>query len=202
MSAIVILVLLVGLAVIGAGIAFFVALSRKGTQRMATQHEVIPGVPSAAPPEWAGAHTPEAGMHRRLRDAVAGLRAQAGSPGEDVELLELRVEVEQQAIAVDDRLIAAAALPPSVRAQALDEVERAVASVEEAAGAIAAQIASTGLGGDDRSLADLTGRVRVATQSRAQLDAMDWDQPDITGQPGEPTVDDVDEGGQPQPGTG
>lgn len=197
--AVLLLVLVLGAIAIAGGVAFAVALSRKGQARMTAQHELIPGVPTAAPREWGGAHSPEAKLHRRLRDAIAGLRAQAGNPGEDMELLELRVEVEQQAIAVDDRLIAAAALPQSVRGPALAEVDRAVAAVEEAAGAVAAEIAKTGLGGDDRSLADLAERVRLATQSRAELDAMDWTTASPTDRPA--ATGDEDEGGQPQAGT-
>ena len=206
MGGILLIVLLLGALAVAGGVVFALALSRKGQERMTAQHELIPGVATAAPREWGGAHSPEAKMHRRLRDAIAGLRAQAGSPGEDVELLELRVEVEQQAIAVDHRLIAAAALPPTVRGQALAEVEQAVAAIEQAAGAVAAEIAATGIGGDDRSLAELNDRVRAAADSRALLESLEWDAtaPDTTAPDAtatDATATDPDEGGQPQAGT-
>jgi hypothetical protein len=202
MGVAVLLVLLLAVLVIGGGIAFAVALASKGSRQFAAQNEIIPGVASGAPPEWAGAHSLEATLHRRLGEAVRGLQAQAGSPGEDMGLLELRVEIEQQALAVDQRLIATAALPVKARAEALSQVQQAVEAVEVAAGQVASEIASTGIGGDSRSLAELAERVRLVTDARAEIDALDWDTPDAVDSDPAPESSRQDpDGQQPQAGT-
>lgn len=53
---------------------------------------LIPGVPTNAPASWAGSHDPEARMHRRLRDALAALRANRDFD-DDGALLPLRVDL-------------------------------------------------------------------------------------------------------------
>lgn len=148
-------VLLLGLLVLGGGIAFATALARRGRQRLAEGFEVVPGVQSPAPAEWAGEHSPEARMHRRLAAAVRAGRAQAGAH-EGVDALELRVELEQHALATDHRLVAAAALPPGAREPALAEVEASIAVIEQAAADLASRTATTA---DVRGLEDLRGRI-------------------------------------------
>ena len=96
----VVLLGIVLLVLIGAG-AFAFALARSGKQQYDAQGQIVPGVASEAPASWAGAHTPEAKLHRRLGAAMRGLREVAGAPGEEVRLLELRVELEQQALEID-----------------------------------------------------------------------------------------------------
>ncbi len=54
------------------GVAAYVAL--RNAQDFSDANEVVPGVPTSAPKAWAGAHTPEARLHRRLRDAVMASR--------------------------------------------------------------------------------------------------------------------------------
>ncbi|HET7722060.1 MAG TPA: hypothetical protein VFK43_18960, partial [Acidimicrobiales bacterium] len=89
-----------------------------------------------APAEWAGAHTPEARLHRRLRDAMAAVRANPAM--EDAFMMDARVSLEQQALAVDERLIAVAALPEGVRNEPLSSVAAAVDAVEAAVAALVA----------------------------------------------------------------
>ncbi len=120
------LLLLVGAAAVT--VAYVVA--RSGRRKFAEGNEVVPGTATRAPAEWAGAHSPEARLHRRLRDAVAALRANPAM--EDAWMLEARVSLEQHALAVDERLVAVAALPKGVREEPMAAVAAAVEAVEAA----------------------------------------------------------------------
>ncbi|MBL8775007.1 MAG: hypothetical protein JNK12_03710 [Acidimicrobiales bacterium] len=126
------LVVLAGILVVAAGLAGAAALAIRARRDYRAGNEVIPGRPTAAPAEWAGAHTPEARLHRRLVDVVASLRAHPLLE-EGTGRLEARVELEEQVAAVDERLIAAAALPERVRDEPLALVEEEVAAMEQAA---------------------------------------------------------------------
>jgi hypothetical protein len=141
-------------------------------RRYAQSNQVVPGTSTTAPAEWAGAHTPEALLHRRLRDAVTALRA---NPDLDTAgLLEARVTLEQHALTVDQRLVAVAALPERVRAEPMASVTAAVDSLEQAV----ASLASARAGADDHALAgvleaavrDVTERVALLAQARAELE--------------------------------
>ena len=199
------------LVLLGAG-AFAFALARSGKQQYDAQGQIVPGVASEAPASWAGAHTPEAKLHRRLGAAMRGLREVAGAPGEEVRLLELRVELEQQALEIDRRLIAASHLPAAAKAPALAQAEQAVSAVEQAAGAIIGQVA-LGSTATDRALADVTERIHFAAQAREELDRLEglgsdsvgssWPPDWATAEPAdtEPSADEPDEGGTPQTGT-
>lgn len=192
-------VLLVLLVVLAAG-GFAFALARSGQREYAAQGEVIPGLASEAPASWAGAHTPEARMHRRLGQAIKGLRAVAGQPGESVRLLELRVELEQHALEVDRRLIATANMPEAARQQALPRAEQAVAAVEQAAGQLALEISGADADGfGERGLADLAERIAMLVEARRDLDALDATAPPSAQDEHEQGED--GQGGQPQPGT-
>ncbi|MGI9019003.1 MAG: hypothetical protein ACR2HR_18190 [Euzebya sp.] len=157
-----ILIVLAVIAVAGMG-AFAVALSRNGARRFAEQNEILPGVASTAPAEWAGSHSPEAKMHRRLGQAVKAMRAQGALHTEDVTHLELRVELEQHALACDRRLIAAAALPVGHREQALAQLEVSVSAIESATGDLATRLSQTGTSSDIMGLEDLTARIKGMT---------------------------------------
>lgn len=126
------LVVLAGILVVAAGLAGAAVLAIRARRDYRAGNEVIPGRPTAAPAEWAGAHTPEARLHRRLVDVVASLRAHPLLE-EGTGRLEARVELEEQVAAVDERLIAAAALPERVRDEPLALVEQEVAAMEQAA---------------------------------------------------------------------
>ena len=55
---IVTVVVVLVLLVVGAAVAFAVALARRSKAQLAANVEVLPGMPTGAPPEWAGrAHT-------------------------------------------------------------------------------------------------------------------------------------------------
>ena len=130
MTVVVVLVLLVVAALVAGTVVV-----RSGKRNYAKANEVVPGTATRAPAEWAGAHTPEARLHRRLRDAVEALRANPAM--EDAWMLDARVSLEQHALAVDGRLIAVAALPERVRDEPLAGVAAAVDAVEVAVASLA-----------------------------------------------------------------
>jgi hypothetical protein len=153
-SVLVVLLVVVVLAVVGGA----AAVVSSGRRRFAAANEVVAGTPTPAPAAWAGAHSPEARLHRRLRDAVSALRANPGL--EDAWALESRVSLEQHALAVDERLVAVAALPEGVRAEPLGTVAAAVDAVEAAVASLAT--AGPGLdrhSGLDQAMAQVEARV-------------------------------------------
>jgi hypothetical protein len=123
------------LVVVSAAVAATVVV-RTQKRKFAEANVIVPGTATKAPAEWAGAHSPEARLHRRLRDAVAAV--QANPAMEDAFMMDARVSLEQQALAVDERLIAVAALPDGVRSEPLASVAAAVDAVETAVAALVA----------------------------------------------------------------
>lgn len=156
------LLLLLALVVVVAAVAGAVAVVRSGKRRYAAANEVVPGTATRAPAEWAGAHTPEARLHRRLRDAVEAVRANPAM--EDAWMLDARVSLEQHALAVDDRLVAVAALPERVRAGPLAAVAAAVEAVEAAVASMVAGPQALERSGLDRAMAEVEDRVAVLQQ--------------------------------------
>ena len=154
MTSVIVLVLLCLCAAVVAGSL----VVRSGKRKSAQANEVVPGRATRAPAEWAGAHTPEARLHRRLRDAVAALRANPAL--EDAWMLDARVSLEEQAVAVDERLIAVAALPERVRVEPLAGVGAAVDAVEAAVATLAAAPgAPAGRTGVDQAMTEVGERV-------------------------------------------
>jgi hypothetical protein len=204
------LALIVGLAVVGVIVGIAV-LAKQSKDSFESAGQLIPGVPSPAPTSWAGSHDPEARLHRRLRDALAALRAnqvfdQSGA------LLDLRVELEQQALAVDEQLVATAALPLSLRGESLDRLTEAVNSIEQAVAELAGQSASVVAQRLEAVLDDVRSRVSTVAQARAALDELDAEhglyQPGgLSGATGDvsptthPGEGEPGEAGSPQPGS-
>ncbi|MEE8602755.1 hypothetical protein [Euzebya tangerina] len=163
MSALLILSLLGVVAVVGVGIAFVVALAKKGQERQAKAVQLDLGMDHGAPKEWAGAHTPEAKLHRRLVDVSKTLRTVSASLDEDVAGLELRVELEEHVRQTDQRLIKAATLPVGSREPAIAEIEVSVAAIEAAAADLAVRQTHSTASQDVRALEDLRGRIQGMT---------------------------------------
>jgi hypothetical protein len=156
------LVVLAVLVVVG----FWVALAVRSKRDYTHSNEVVPGLKSRAPKNWAGANSPEAKLHRRLRDIVVALRAipgLEGAPG--------RIEVEQLSLSLDERLVAVAALPASQRAEPLARVTDDVSRLEAAVGELTTQIVAERVP-VDRALAGLSQQLGYLAQARAELDAM------------------------------
>jgi hypothetical protein len=152
------------LAVIGVAAA---AIRNRAVFR--ASNEVVPGVTSPAPESWAGSHTAEARLHRRLRDAVRAVRAAAPS-GDETATGPFRTSVEQEALALDERLVAIAALPQRVRGTPLQEITLAVDALEDAAAQLVTHMRAESQG-VPQALADVTERLQFLAEARAELDA-------------------------------
>lgn len=157
------LLVMIGVLAVGA----YVAL--RNAQDFSDANEIVPGVATAAPKAWAGAHTPEARMHRRLRDAVVALNANASL--DDPALAPVRSSIQDQALAVDERLIAAAALPKNHREEPLRQIEKAVYAIE---GAVAGVVDLRGpsMTSIEQGLADVRTRMLNVDAAWAELDAL------------------------------
>jgi hypothetical protein len=150
-------VLLVLAAVAAVGVA---ALAGGVGRTQRRDNEVVPGVATQAPRSWAGAHTPEARLHRRLRDVVRALRTPGADPHAD-----LRARLEQQAVAIDEQLVTVAAMPERLRADPLAEAEAAVNALEDAAAALLQETDSHAPPVDA-----VTERLRLLAEAREELD--------------------------------
>jgi hypothetical protein len=120
--------LLVG--AVGVVVVFGVILAVRSKQEFAQQNQVVPGRPSPAPASWAGAHSREAKLHRRLGDAVKGARQNPRCV--ELGLVPQMTAIETEALAIDERLVAAAALPAPHREAAIDPLEEHVVALEAA----------------------------------------------------------------------
>lgn len=210
MTAIALLVL-AGVVVVGAAVAGITVAIARSRQR---RNRVVPDVATNAPAAWAGAHTPLARLHRRLRAAVEAARA---VPDPDGALIRARVEVEQAALAVDDHLVALHGMSERERAARMAQATAAVAAVEEGAARLADAVAAPPpavLPAVEEALE----RAALVEQARRELDAgpsaiidderVDGTLPDVAAAsddapdeaPGEETDDDGR--GQPRPSTG
>lgn len=156
----VVLVLLVAVAAAAAGVG---ALAVSARRKYAAANQIVPGSPSAAPAEWAGAHSPQAKLHRRLVAATAAARAANSSAT-------ALATVQATALAIDDRLIAAAALPAAHRDSAVAQVAPFVARLE----ATVAELGSITAGADsvDARLTETQRCITALQESHRELDAL------------------------------
>ncbi|AYF73898.1 hypothetical protein D7D52_08510 [Nocardia yunnanensis] len=160
---------LVVLILLGAAVGGVLLLSRRQRAATASANEVIPGTPTRAPASWAGSHDPEARLHRRLRDAMTAVRT--ANSLDDGTTIVLRAELEQAALAWDDRLVAIAALPAaareSQRATATQGVETVEAAVAQYVSAATQRTAADVAAGLDAASAQL----RIEAEIRKSLEA-------------------------------
>ncbi|MGI8875279.1 MAG: hypothetical protein ACR2KP_13350 [Egibacteraceae bacterium] len=110
---------------------------------------------SSAPVAWARAHSPEARLHRRLRDTVRAMYSQPAIAGPAEEL---RGDLGRAALALDEHLVAVAALPQATRSAPLARVDETVAGLEKAAAMWGARAAG---GVDDGSTLVESVRLRL-----------------------------------------
>ena len=160
------------LAALISTVGFGVALSVRGKRDFAKQNEVVPGRKSPAPASWAGAHSPEAKLHRRLGVAV---RAANSNPRlTELGLATQTKQIEAEAMSIDERLVAAAALPTSHRAGAVAEFEPQVAALEDA---VAALIKSTTVSDSkqllEQAVSDADIKLQAFAEARAEIEAID-----------------------------
>lgn len=171
MMEILIVLVLVVLAVIAAVVFGGVKLARSSKSAFTAANEVVPGVPTRAPAHWAGSHSPEARLHRRLRDAVTAMRSNPALEGPAFS--EARALVESEALAVDDRLVAVAALPAHQRGDRLAAVTEAVRQIEK----VVAEMVDAGLSTSDTGAAldAVRTRLELVAQARDELSALGTD---------------------------
>jgi hypothetical protein len=171
-----VLIVVLLLVLVVAGAVGAVALVLRNKAAYDRSNELLPGIATSAPASWAGSHDPEARLHRRLRDAMVALRANQAYDL-DGTLLDLRVDLEQQAVALDEQLVATTALPVHLRGEPLARIVGAVESIEQAvadlAGSTTAEI-GTRLA---VVLDDVRMRTDLVAQARTALDALDADDP-------------------------
>lgn len=173
------MMLVIGLLFVVVGTIAYVAL--RNAQDFSDANEVVPGVPTNAPKAWAGAHSPEARLHRRLRDAMTALRANRSL--DEPAMVDVREAIQGEALAIDDRLVAAAALPKAVRDDPLRQVAQAVEAVEQA---VAELVTHRGPGASDtvQALDAVRTRLALVESARAELDGLGalptWSTPDLT----------------------
>jgi len=167
----VVLLALVVMAMVGAVVvAGVIALRNKSS--FERDSRLAPGLSTSAPAAWAGSHDPEARLHRRLRDAIAALSANQAFD-DDGNLIDLRVELEHQAVALDEQLVATAALPLHVRREPLERITGGVVAIEQAVADLAGASASEAAARLSRVLDDVRTRTGLVAQARAALDALD-----------------------------
>ena len=157
------------------GTLAYVAL--RNAQDFSDANEIIPGVPTRAPKEWAGAHSPEARLHRRLRDAMEAVRANAAL--DDASMASVRTSLEAEALAADERLIAAAALPKGHRDEPIRRIADTVESIEAL---VASLVELRGPAVDDaeRRIEEVRQRVRFLSEAHDELAAWDPTSPDLS----------------------
>ncbi|MEO1058570.1 MAG: hypothetical protein AAFY28_16805 [Actinomycetota bacterium] len=157
---------------VGAIVAFGVALAVRGKREYDTANEIVPGVPSNAPDSWAGSHSPEAKLHRRLRDAVAALRANPNVA--EYGLTDSTASLEREALAIDERLIAAAALPERTRDDPVAAFEPLVAGLEDA---VTDLVTSVQIADSrelvERAVSDADLRLQALAEARAEVERID-----------------------------
>lgn len=152
-------VLLVIVTIVVAVVLGAMALARQG--RRDVERDAVTGEAAA----WAGQHTPEAKLHRRLHDAVAAL------PAEDPNVLEARLAIEEVVRAVDAQLVSVSKLPERVRAQPLAQVTAAVEAVEDGVARVAAnELGAHGAAGVEAALAQLQERMALLAEAHRELD--------------------------------
>jgi hypothetical protein len=148
------------------GTAFM--LGANGVKRNARRsQEIVPGVASEAPLDWVGSHTPEAKMHRRLGEAMSGLRAATDNDG----LITANVDVvEREALKIEQQLVAASHLAPRLKGPAIDELGTAVDQIENVAAQLIQRSSELSSGDVQTQLAELSQRLDLLDAARAELD--------------------------------
>jgi uncharacterized membrane protein len=136
LSGLAVLVTVVVVAAVAAIVVYAVALKRRSQAQLDAGVQPVPGMPAGAPAEWAGQHTPEAKMHRRLTKLASSL---AALPLGDAPSIERRTAVEQRIQQLDQRLIGLAAAPDAARQEGVAALEPEVASAEAEVGKLATE---------------------------------------------------------------
>lgn len=166
--------LITGLLVltVAAVVGFGLALAARSRAEFAEQNQIVPGRSSPAPASWAGAHSREAKLHRRLGDAVQAARKNPRFV--ELGLAAQMNTLEAEAMAIDERLVAAAALPAAHKEAAIDALEAHVVELEAT---VAEMVTSITVADSKQQLeaavsaADI--KLRALAVARAEVEAID-----------------------------
>ncbi|MDZ7675697.1 MAG: hypothetical protein U5K30_11600 [Acidimicrobiales bacterium] len=158
---------LIALVLVAVGVVAYVAY--RNARDFSEANEVVPGVPTRAPGSWAGAHHPAARLHRRLRDTIDALRINASL--DDPAMGPIRTELEQQALAVDDRLVAINELPRPTRDESLEQVEKTVRTIEQAVASIVG-LRGPSLEDVEQGIEAAQARLMLVQSAREELESL------------------------------
>jgi hypothetical protein len=164
------LLVLLAVAAVAGAVLFAVALARRSKTHYDAGNVTVPGRSGAVPDSWGGSHDPEAVLHRRLVAAMDALRANQAFD-DDGGLLDLRVELEQQALALDQRLVAIAPLATGRKVEPLGAAEADVDRIETAVADLATRSAADARPSLDAATARLKERTDLIGDAMAELDA-------------------------------
>lgn len=164
-----VLVVLAFLGVLVVGGVAAVQLARKSKADYDAGNVTLPGRSGAVPNSWGGSHDPEAVLHRRLVAAMGALRANQ-SFDFDGALLDLRVDLEEQALALDERLVAIAPLPTACKAEPLAAAEADVDRIEALVADLATRSAADARPSLDAATDRLKERTDLINDAMADLD--------------------------------
>lgn len=162
-----IVVLLLIAAGIGTAVAVGAAAVSKNNKK---RNEVVPGITSPAPANWSGSHDPEAKLHRRVRDAVTGLHAIAGH---DPAMAATIGKVNEEALAIDQQLVAVSLIAERFRAPTLETLTGAVEDLEEITAQAVGRSARTSELSVGDQLNDLSDRLEAMRLARVEVEEAD-----------------------------
>lgn len=167
MSGAIVAILVLAVAAAAAGGAALAFAARRVKHNALSSQEIAPGQQSAAPLEWVGAHVPEAKLHRRLVEAMSGLRRAT----DDDSLVEANVAVvEREALKIERQLVAASHLAERLKGPAIDELSTAVDQIENVSAQLIQRSAELSAGDVKERLDELTERLHLLDEARAELD--------------------------------
>jgi hypothetical protein len=159
--------IIIGLLIVVLGTVAYVAL--RNAQDFSDANEVIPGVPTKRA-EGVGRCAlgggPPAPPPARRHD-----RAAANRSLDEPAMVEVREALEREALAIDEQLVAAAALPQRVRDEPLRQVATAVESVE-ATVADVVLLRGPERTSTDAAIEQVRTRLALVAEARAELDAL------------------------------
>jgi len=147
--------------------AAFAALGLAVKSSYSKKQRLLADTDTAAPFEWVGSHAPEAKLHRRLVKALSGLRS---SVGNDVSVSHNVDVLEREALRVEHQLVATADMADRLRPAALEKLAQAVTQIEDVAAQLIQRSAELSSADVDRQLAELSERLRLLDEARAELD--------------------------------
>lgn len=167
----VLILLLVFIAlVVASGATLFLGGAQAVGRNAKKSMELVPGTPARAPANWFGSHEAEAKLFRRLQEAVLGVHAMGQEqPGS----FDTVASIERQALRLEEQLLAASHIADRLKPGVIDQLESAVAQIEEIAAAVIGRDAGMLGSGVKQELDELAERLQLIDQARAQLDEGD-----------------------------